>query len=74
MSMQLGYMGNLGVIFAISLRSCTERYGGHLFVVLPHHRGAVLSGTSTPGCDSIYNLGSCGTSMKDICYFFAEQC
>ena len=73
MSMQLGYMGNLCVIFAISLRSCTERYGGHLFVVLPHHRGVVLSGTSTPGCGSIYNLGSCGTSMKDICYFFAEQ-
>ena len=21
-----------------------------------------------------YNLGSCGTSMRDICYFFAEQC
>ena len=35
------------------LRSCTERYGGHLFVVLPHHRGVVLSGTSTPGCGSI---------------------
>ena len=57
MSMKLGYMGNLCGIFAISLRSCTERYGGHLFVVLPHHRGVALSGTSTPGCGSI-RLGS----------------
>ena len=57
MSMKLSYMGNLCVIFAISLRSCTERYGRHLFVILPHHRGVVLSGTSTPGCGSI-RLGS----------------
>ena len=54
---ELGYMGNLCVIFAISLRSCAERYEGHLFAVLPHHRGVVLSGTSTLGCDSI-RLGS----------------
>ena len=55
--MNLGYMGNLWVIFVISLRSCTERYGGHLFVVLLHHGGVVLSGTSTPGYGSI-RLGS----------------
>ena len=80
--MNLGYMGNLWVIFAISLRSCTEGYGGHLYVVLLHHRRVVLSGTSTPGVAQYdldhchvgdYNLGSCGTSMRDICYFFAEQ-
>ena len=78
MSMKLGYMGNLCVIFAISLRSCTERYGGHLFVVLPHHRGVVLPpGVAQYDLDHChvgdYNLGSCGTSMRDICYFFAEQ-
>ena len=76
--MNLGYMGNLWLIFAISLRSCTERYGGHLFVVLLHHRGVVLSGThprvwlNTTCHVGDYNLGSCGTSMRD-CYFFAEQ-
>ena len=50
-------------------------------MVLPHH-GVVLSGTSTPGVAQYdldhchvgdYKLGSCGTSMRDICYFFAEQ-
>ena len=40
---EVGLYGNLCVIFVISVRSCTERSGGHLFVVLPHHRGVVLS-------------------------------
>ena len=49
-------------------------------MVLPHHRGVVLSGT--PGMAQYdldhchvgdYNLGSCGTSLRDFCYFFVEQ-
>ena len=54
---EVGLYRNLCVIFAVSVRSGTERYGGHLFVVWLHHRGVVLSGTSTPECGSI-RLGS----------------
>ena len=78
--MNLGYMGNLWIIFAISLRSW-EVWGTFI-------RGFATSSRSSTECNlppgvaqydldhcqvGDYNLGSCGTSMSDICYFFAEQ-
>ena len=62
----LGYVGHLCVIFAISLRSCTE---GHGYV---DFTSGICDYRAAQCCNKLCHLAS-GISVSGICHYIAKQ-